>query len=198
MKYLTKDETQRLYQQIYNDTGIHRKRNIALFEIVKYCALRASEVSILKITDYNKSSKTLYCKRLKGSNSNTIKIVDEHVLKALEDYLEDRLHLETSSPYLFLSQKGSPISRKQMDFLMKSYCQKADIPENKHHMHALRHSRAIELIEHGFDVNDVQYWLGHKNPDNTFKYLSYTSCLQKRLFNELARLEQGEYAERFA
>ena len=64
-------------------------------------------------------------------------------------------------------------------------------------MHVLRHTRAIELTELEFDIDDVQYWLGHKNSENTFKYLEYTSVLRKALFNRLAQLEQHSYENRY-
>lgn len=193
MKYLTTDEKKYLFQEIYRDHSKHRKRNIALFELTKYCALRASEITKLQMSYYDSSTQQIYCKRLKGSNSNTLKIVDRKVLNALNDYLEEREAYQITSPYIFVSQKGNPISRQRLDRMMKNYCSRAKyISPEKWHMHTLRHSRAIELIEYGFDVDDVQYWLGHKNSDNTFKYLEYTSSLRKSMFAKLEMLENQE------
>lgn len=198
MKYFTAKEKELLFKQIYCEEGIHRRRNIAIFEVAKYCALRASEISNLKIDFYDRNSSTLYCQRLKGSNSNTLVIVDPYVRKALNDYLDERKNLSFSSSNLFISQKGGPISRQRMDAMIKHYCRNTKvIPKDKWHMHVLRHSRAIELIEFGFDVDDVQYWLGHKNSENTFKYLEFTPALKKALFNKLALLENGSYEDRY-
>lgn len=193
MKYFNAEEKELLFKQIYREEGRHRKRNIAIFEVAKYCALRASEISNLKLGFYDRSSSTLYCQRLKGSNSNTLMIVDPYVRKALNDYLDERENLSIVSQNLFVSQKGFPISRQRMDALMKYYCSQTNaIPQYKWHMHVLRHSRVIELIESGFDVNDVQYWLGHKNSENTFKYLEFTPALKQTLFKKLAALEGSE------
>lgn len=198
MKYLTNDETQLLFQQIYCDKGKHRKRNIAIFEVAKYCALRTSEITELKVTNYDRTSKNIYCHRLKGSNSNTLKIVDGHVAKALDDYLDERASLSLSSPYMFISQKGESISRQRLDALIRHYCQEAKyISPEKWHMHVLKHTRAIELAEMGFDIDDIQFWLGHKNSDNTFKYLEYTIALRRQLFNKLSTLEGGVYDDRY-
>lgn len=196
MNYLTTKEKKLFYEQVYKESSTHKKRNIAIFEITKYCALRASEVNRLKLHDYDRDSATLHCQRLKGSNSNTLKIVDSYVLKALNDYLDEREHMTIKSQYLFISQKGTPISRQRMDAMMKHYCKLAHcISPSKWHMHVLRHSRAIELIELGFDVDDVQYWLGHKNSENTFKYLEFTPALRKSLFTRLAALESKRNIE---
>lgn len=196
--YLNKPETQTLYEVIYKDKSNKRRRNIAIFELTKYCALRASEVSMMKLDDYDRDNELIFCQRLKGSNSNMLKIVDKHVLCALEDYICEREYYEIKSPYMFPSQKGTPISRQRLDALMKHYCSLAgNISGDKMHMHVLRHTRAIELAEAGFDVDDIQFWLGHKNPSNTFKYLSYTASLKNRMFRTLESIEEGQYKSRY-
>ena len=190
MKYLTTEEKELLFREIYKDEGIHRKRNIAIFELAKYCAFRASEITNLQMSYYDRGTATIYCKRLKGSNSNTLELVNPRVYNALNDYLDERVSKGISSPYLFISQKGTPISRQRMDVMMKEYCRKAKyISPEKWHMHTLRHTRAIELIELGFDIDDVQFWLGHKNIENTLKYLDYTPALKRTLFSKLALFE---------
>ena len=110
MQYLTPSEKEKLLRAVYSETGKHRKRNIAIFEVGLYCALRVSEIKGLKVACYDWDRKTLFCYRLKGSHANTIKIVDLHVVKALEDYLKERTERVIDSPYLFISQKGNPIS----------------------------------------------------------------------------------------
>lgn len=198
MQHLTSSETELLFREIYAEEGIHRKRNIAIFEVAKYCALRASEVSNMKVCDYDRHTKNIFCPRLKGSNANTLKIVDEHVVAALNNYLDERETRGVISPYMFISQKGSKISRQRLDALMKHYCEKAKyIYPSKRHMHVLKHTRAVELAELEFDIDDIQFWLGHKNAENTFKYLAYTTALRKHMFNKLSLMEGGSYNDRY-
>lgn len=198
LKYLNRQDKQLLFREIYKDESPHRKRNIAIFEVSLYCALRVSEITNLDISDYNPTEHTLYCHRLKGSNSNTLKIVDQHVIKALEDYLSERLQENRENTALFISQKGSCISRQRLDALMKFYCQKARyIHPDKWHMHVLKHTRAIDLAEAGCDIDDIKYWLGHKNVANTFIYLEFTTCLHRQLFKKLALIEHGSYDDRY-
>ena len=75
---------------------------------------------------------------------------------------------------------------------MKHYCSYTHIPCEKWHFHILKHSRAVELAEYGFDVDDIQYWLGHRNIQNTFVYLQYTSALKKTMFMQLEKFEGKE------
>ena len=44
MQYLTPSEKEKLLRAVYSETGKHRKRNIAIFEVGLYCALRVSEI----------------------------------------------------------------------------------------------------------------------------------------------------------
>ena len=110
MQYLTPNEKEQLLRAVYSEKGKHRKRNIAIFEVGLYCALRASEIKGLKVNCYDSNRKTIFCYRLKGSRANTIKIVDLHVVKALEDYLED-LYLKDVETVVLLS-KGEVDSKK--------------------------------------------------------------------------------------
>lgn len=198
MKYLTAKETELLFRQVYQDNSRHRKRNIAIFELTKYCALRVSEISQFKIMHYDRDTHKIYCPRLKGSKSNTLKVVDPYVRKALHDYLDERVKYNIQSDYLFISQKGTRISRQRLDILIKSYCMAAKgIHSSKWHMHVLKHTRAIELAEQGFDIDDIQFWLGHVKSENTFKYLEYTTHLHNQLFMRLSQLENGVYKSRY-
>lgn len=186
IKFLTSTEWRELYRTMENDTGTNAIRNRAIFNLGKYCALRASEIGLLRIDDYNHENQTIHCRRLKNGNSNTLKIIDSSVLTSLTEYLSIR---PSSALPLFLSQEMKPISRQSLDLIMKNYCKKTSIPEDKRHFHALRHTRAIEIIEATGNIYDAQFWLGHKNVQNTLIYLRYTTKQQEQLYQLLSRQE---------
>lgn len=196
IQFLTQAETHELFKAIVNDNSKYALRNQAIFAIALYCALRASEIGLIKVFDYHKSQKRIYCKRLKNGNPNTLMIVDTYIFNVLNTYWEWRIRqTEITSDYLFLSQKHLPISRKMLDYLMKKYCRDTSIPISKHHFHVLRHTRAMELIETpGVELRDVQWWLGHKNISNTMIYLNYTTKYQNYLYELLKK--RNEYVQR--
>lgn len=185
LKFLTSDELSRFWNVVENDMSRYRIRNEALIKVAYECALRVSEVNHLRIRDYNPYNHTIYCRRLKNGNSNTICLLNPDTIEMLELHLRKR-KAASENEFIFLSQKGNLLSRKTLDKLMKYYCQKANIEDtSKHHFHTLRHTRAIELAEVGADLKDLQFYLGHKRLENTLVYFRYTSnqylVLQKKL-----------------
>lgn len=182
IKYFTDYETSILFNKIRKDQSRHAIRNRAIFLVAKYCALRVSEVGMLLVNDYIPKQQQIYCKRKKGSLNNTIRILDEEVISALDEYLFVKPKLYPDSDYLFISQKGNPISRQMLDHLIKNYLLNTDIPKEKQHFHALKHTRAIELGEHCFDIKEQQWWLGHKNVNNTLIYSQFTTHQQDTLY----------------
>lgn len=196
IKYLTAEEKRELYERIEMDTSKHAVRNQAIFYIAKYCALRVSEIGALDITDYDTQYRQLFCKREKRSNNNTIRIIDKKVYTALECWLEERMDIFPESKCLFVSQKGYPISRSMLDTLIKSYSRKTIIREDHRHFHVLKHTRAIELGNAGFDVKDIQWWLGHKNINNTQIYMQFTTHQQEFLYEKLEKWRKTDWKEK--
>ncbi|MDI9241922.1 tyrosine-type recombinase/integrase [Fusibacillus kribbianus] len=187
LKYLAPREKEALFDVINQDHSLHAIRNQAIFHIAKYCALRVSEIGLLQISDYNPYRNSIHCQRLKGSCSNTLRIIDPVVSDVLNRYLQIRKSLNTLSPYLFLSQFNAPISRKRLDGLIKQYGEQAQIPPDKCHFHVLKHTRGVELADAGLDMREIQYWLGHKNMANSQRYLSYTDRQYERIYTILLK-----------
>lgn len=206
IRFLTEVEKSELFYQINSDHTKYALRNKAIFYIAKYCALRASEVGLITLNDYNPITGTIHCHRLKGSKDNTLRIVDPYILAIINQYyfsnLRQSLATKTCngrSEYLFISQKGRPIGRKMLDVIMKRYCRKTAIPLDKRHFHVLKHTRAMELIKYGeFKLSDIQWWLGHKNISNTMIYLEYTADAMNHLFEALSKYENNKEYEHYA
>jgi len=174
--YLTQDETKRLF------SAIKSKRDRAIFLTAYRHGLRASEVGLLQIVDADLKRGRLTIQRLKNSLDG-IQPMQPDEAKALRAYLRTR---KDDSPYLFLSQQHSPISRYQLDHLMKHYGEAAGLPPEKRKFHSLKHSIATHLLDAGADLSFVKEWLGHANISNTTIYARLTSSTRdqaaRRLF----------------
>ncbi len=184
-KYLREEEVNNLFNTIDNEKIRYRLRNRAIFYTAKYCALRVSEVTNMKVSQINLDNREIYCVRGKNGNNNTLKIIDDGVYEVLNNYMNYRDMLDIKSEYLFTSQKSDCISRKTLDKTIKNYGLLAGIQNDKCHFHVLRHTRAIELAEMGLDTKEIQFWLGHKNISNTEIYFQFTSKQQDYLYEKI-------------
>ncbi len=166
IKFLTQDEAGRLFHEL----GVH-KRNKAIFLVAYRHGLRASEIGLLRTSDLDFKKQRIMLHRLKGSYSGEHPLQADEA-KAIKAYLRERDH---ESPVLFTSSRGDPISRRTLDWLMKTYGAEANIPPEKRHFHVLKHSIATHLLDVGSDLRFVQDWLGHSNIQNTVVYTFLTS-----------------------
>jgi type 1 fimbriae regulatory protein FimB len=165
IQFLTQAELRALFQVIT------RKRHRALFLIAYRHGLRASEVGLLQVDDLNFEQQRLTIHRVKRSLPGIYPLRADEVT-ALKAYLRAR---KDHSPTLFLSQRGLPISRRQLDTLMKHYGELADIPASKRHFHVLKHSIATHLLDAGAGLRFVQDWIGHASIKNTVIYAQLTT-----------------------
>ncbi len=164
--FLTQEELSRLLQTIKS------KRDHAIFLTAYRYGLRASEVGELQKTDLDLKQGRISINRLKGSLSGTYPIQPD-LLKLLRSYLKVRA--DDVSPYLFLSNRGDPIDRRTLWYLMQKYGSAAGIPPPKQKFHALKHSIATHLLDAGADISFVKDWLGHANIQNTAIYARLSS-----------------------
>ena len=126
---------------------------------------------MFQVTDINLEQHRITLQRLKGPYSGIYPLRPDEI-KALKAYLRERA---TESPMLFLSQRGTPISRRQPDTPIKHYGGGAEIHASKRHFHELKHSMATHLLDAGADLRVVQDWVGHAPIKNTVVYVQLTS-----------------------
>jgi site-specific recombinase XerD len=167
--YLSKLEVEKLLK------GIANIRDKAIFTLMYYHGLRASEIGKLEIRDVRLTDNRIQVHRLKGSISGD-GIVGPQVTRVMRAWLRDRIQLgERFGTTLFPSNQNNPISRITIYKLFAKYAEAAGIPENLRHPHILKHSIATHLLESGEDASTVQDWLGHKDIRNTLVYAKVTN-----------------------
>lgn len=170
IKFLTLDETQRLFKVIID------KRDKAIFLLAYRHGLRASEIGLLRVSDLDLKRLRIMLHRLKGSLSGEHPLQADEA-RALKAWLKNR---DTDSPILFPSRRGLPISRQMLDVLMKRYGGEAVIPQDKRHFHVLKHSIATHLLDAGAELRFLQDWLGHSNIQNTVIYTALVSISREQ------------------
>jgi integrase len=140
--------------------------------------LRASEVCNVRLQDVDLQNGTIVVERLKGS-LRTAQALTEHrgepllnELKALREWL--RMRPDDGSDFLFVSQKGGRLSRSQFFRLFQSIAKTAQLPSEKRHPHALKHSLASHLVTANVNLALIKQQLGHKSIGSTMRYVATT------------------------
>ena len=157
------------------DLGV---RDRTMLEVLYACGLRVSELVNLQLNQINL---TKACLRISGKGGK-IRVVPfgEHAVSWLEVYvtgtraalLNGRLSAD-----LFITQRGSAMTRQAFWYLIKRYATTVGIAKPLS-PHTLRHAFATHLVNHGADLRVVQMLLGHSDLSTT---QIYTYVAQERL-----------------
>ncbi len=173
-KYLSQDELFRFTQAIKQ---VGNLRDRILFSFIYKYGLRLREALEMKLSDVHPKYTKLMVKRLKGGIDRDFSISPKDA-RLLKRYLKERNSYGNSdvNPFIFISPKSlhGPMSSWAIQKRMKMYCEKAGVPEDKSHPHALRHSIAIHFLQDGKDIHFVRDYLGHTNLRTTQIYAEFS------------------------
>lgn len=100
----------------------------------------------------------------------------------LKQYLEESLPYlnPKSSEDVFVSTRGSQISRQTVDLMLRKRALAAGISKDSISAHILRHSCATHMLENGADIRVVQELLGHSSIATTQIYTAVSIASLKR------------------
>lgn len=180
-KVLSYTEVERLLSAANSATPIGI-RDRAILELLYATGLRVSELVALKISDIDGERGLLTCQG-KGSKQRRVPI-GRSALSWLERYKAARRVLVAmhTSKYLFVANGGHAMTRHLVWQLVKRYAQLAGIGHLS--PHALRHSFATHLMQHGADSRSVQSLLGHSDLATTQIYTHMTSIHLRATYNQ--------------
>ena len=146
-------------------------RNKAIIEMLYGCGLRVSEVVSLNISDIY--AKDEFVRVIGKGDKERLVPIGKKTLKELTNYTQgERLHQEIQPKYsdkVFISARGTSLTRQSVFLLVKSLAEKAGIKKTIS-PHTLRHSFATHLLEGGADLRAVQQMLGHSSISTTEIY----------------------------
>ncbi|MCD6323083.1 MAG: tyrosine recombinase XerC [Clostridiales bacterium] len=165
-RYLSLEESKRLLASI---DGRYHERDFAIVIIFLNCGLRISELVSINI-NHIRDNNTLVI-RGKGNKDRTI-YLNTACLYAINRYISVRPKASYEDPNaLFVSMRGSRMSRKTIHVMLKKYFLKAGLDAEKYSAHKLRHTAATLMYRHGHvDIRALQSILGHKSIATTEIY----------------------------
>ena len=160
--YLSDDEMDRLLAAAKR--GRHGVRDHLLLIMLYRHVLRVSEATSLRRSQLNLPQVRLWVARLKNSLSVEQPIAGDE-LRAIKRYLASRTD---KLPWLFLSERGQPMTRQAVNYLIGAAGERAGLGRVWPHM--LRHSAGYALSNKGHDFRLLQDFMEHRDPRHTSRY----------------------------
>lgn len=155
-------------------------RDMAMLELLYSSGLRVSELISLRINDINFDGGFL---RVTGKGAKErIVPLNERAKTKVRMYMETlrpRLLKKKQSPYLFLTNRGTPMTRQRFWQFLKILGKQNGLTISPH---AIRHSFATHLLERGADLRSVQKMLGHADISTTQIYTKVTAERIKKVY----------------
>jgi len=181
--FLTDAEVRRLQKALTGRTSPLATRDRTLIETFLATGIRLQELVALDLADVDLDAKHLHVRRAKGGQPQ-VKFLNTHLRGILRRYLQWRTKQGESCPALFLSQRGTRVSPRQVGYRFAHWLREAGI-EKAISPHGLRHTFATRLYSRTGDLLVVQRALGHRNIATTE---IYTHLVDGTLEEALERL----------
>jgi integrase/recombinase XerD len=150
-------------------------RDFAMIQLLYASGLRVSELVGLKLAEIDVDQS--YVSVLGKGSKRRLVPFGEVAREALTTYLREvrpRWAERARSPHLFLTERGTGMTRQGFWKLLGRYARSAGI-DKPISPHKLRHSFATHLLERGADLRSVQTMLGHADIATTQVYTHVTS-----------------------
>ncbi len=162
-EYLLPDEVNQLLKAA-KQTGRHGHRDQTLILVAYRHGLRVGEVIALRWDMVDLKQGLIHIRRLKNGVAST------HPLRGSELRTLRRLQRDyPASPYLFVTERGGPITGARVRRIVSRAGVQAGIPFPVH-PHMLRHACGYKLANDGVDTRALQHSLGHRNIQHTTHY----------------------------
>lgn len=159
---------------------------VVLFMVLS--GLRCIEVSRIIVGDFierrNSVGDSFRCMLIqrKGHSTKDDFISVEHFKEIIESYLEQLPRAEDSQPLFYslsANCKGRQLDSHGVGDIVSGYLTKAGLKSDRVSPHSLRHTAAVELINNGFTIDEIQLFLGHTRSEITKIYTRYANTMIK-------------------
>lgn len=168
-EFLTGNEIKKILDVKFSDKDeFENVRNKAIMELLYSSGLRISELASLKLENFNFEVNFI---RIRGKGlKERITPFGIPIKELLREYMPLRREFDRyNKGYLFISKKGTPLTRQALWKIIKKAALLANIEKNIT-PHMLRHTFATHLLEGGADLRSIQQMLGHSSISTTEIY----------------------------
>ena len=156
-KYLTREEVHHVLKLI------RRPRDRMIIDFFWNTGVRVSELNQVRVDDIDSYLGVIRVKSLKKKREVERSVpAPKGFINQIEDYIE--------ANNLIGSSRLSPLTRRDIYYLVSKYCIAAGIDRKRAHPHVLRHSFAINCVLQGITPSVLAEWLGHEGLGSVMIY----------------------------
>lgn len=164
------------------------RRDHALLLVALQTGLRASELVNLRCGDIVLGTGA-HIRCLGKGRKERCTPLRRDTVKLLQIWLKEQRG-DADHP-LFPSIRGDGLSRDALEHLVRKHCLTASracpsLTGKRVSPHTLRHSTAMELLQHGVDQSVIALWLGHESVETTQIYLHADMRLKEKALASVA------------
>lgn len=179
-----------------NTWGGRRDRAILLLAV--QTGLRVSELVGLNCEDLVLGNEASYVRCHGKGRKERLTPLRKQTTTVLRDWLRER-EGRPGQP-IFPNSRGGRLSRDGVEHLLAKHVATASTQcpslQTKHvSPHVLRHSAAMDLLQHGVDRSVIALWLGHESVQTTEVYIHADMKLKEKVLEKASPLESppGRY-----
>lgn len=176
-EYLTETEVESLMKSA-KAIGRHGHRDATIILVSYRHALRVSELTALRWDSIDFKQGVTHINRLKNGVDSTHPISGREIR-----YLRKLKRDYPTSPYIFSSERGGPLTPSTVRKMVARAGDKAQI-EFPVHPHMLRHAAGYKLANDGHDTRSIQLYMGHRNIQHTVRYTELNSDRFKNFWRD--------------
>jgi integrase/recombinase XerD len=185
--FLDREEIAALLAAPDRSTWVGR-RDYAILLVALQTGLRASELINLRCKDLVLGTGAHIRCDGKGRKERCTPLRRDTV-KLLEQWLRERRGSDDQP--LFPTMRGDHLSRDALEHLVRKHALAAlascpALIGKRVSPHILRHSTAMELLQHGVDQSVIALWLGHESVETTQVYLHADLRLKEKALSRMA------------
>jgi integrase/recombinase XerD len=167
------------------------RRDHAILLVALRTGLRASELIGLRCKDIVLGTGAHVRCDGKGRKERSTPLRRD-TAKLLEQWLKERRG-DADQP-LFSTMRGDRLSRDALEHLVRRHVLAAaatcpTLATKRVSPHVLRHSTAMELLQHGVDQSVIALWLGHESVETTQIYIHADMQLKEKALARMAAPE---------
>jgi len=179
--FLTRDEIDALVAVPDQSTWAGR-RDRTLLLVAAQTGLRASELIGLRCQDVMLGTGA-HVRCLGKGRKERCTPLRKDAVAALRHWLPERNG--QPSDVVFPNARGSDLSRDGLEYLLAKHLATArltcpSLKAKRVSPHVLRHSAAMDLLQHGVDRSVIALWLGHESMETTQVYLHANLVLKEQ------------------